>query len=88
MILCLLEIVRVGVNYGIEFLKFVKLEKEIDDEIVVEEEKKMELKLIRKEKKVLKVVSIDVEVSSWYFILKILFNWWECSFIFDIVILR
>lgn len=88
MILCLLEIVRVGVNYGIEFLKFIKLEKEIDDEIVVEEEKKLELKLIRKEKKVLKVVSIDVEVSSWYFILKILFNWWVCSFIFDIVILR
>lgn len=61
MILCLFDVVRVVVDYGIEFFKLIKLEKEIDDEIVVEE-KKLDLKLVKKEKKVLKVISIDVEV--------------------------
>lgn len=64
MILCLFDVVRKVVDFGIELLKFIKLEKEIDDEIVVEEVKKLELKFVKKDKKVLKVMSIDVEVMN------------------------
>ncbi|KAJ7379266.1 1,3-beta-glucanosyltransferase [Desmophyllum pertusum] len=57
------DVARVAADYGIEPPKLIKLEKEIDDEIAAEEEKKPDLKPAKKEKKISKATSIDAEVA-------------------------